>query len=611
VNVSQRMMLGVAAAGVGVAVAVSAAPGSQSRSLAGGTYRVGVESFYGSAFPWGGGLDPTGEFDTAARAIYTNLLVRTLVGTNHVAGKAGSNLVPDLAVSVPAPTNRGTTYTFRLKRGIRFGPPVNREITAGDIRYAVERLARPRNVSVYASAFDDIQGFGAYRRGKATSISGIVTPNAKTITFKLTRPAGDFLSRMTLSAAGPIPPEVGRCFEGKPGGYGRDVIASGPYMIEGSSEVKVGPCREVRPMRGASDTQLTLVRNPSYDARTDSKAARENNPDRFAFVVTGKAVEIVNKLNAGELEDALFFSGPKVIGKYAANARRRGLLRVNSADSVHYLAMNLTQPPFDDVHVRRAMTWVMDKAALRDAWGGPLAGRIPQHIAPDGVLDDQLAGYAPFKTAGDHGDLARAKSELAKSKYATRNGVCIAKACKRVHLFSGLALSPISYAPGERMKPIITATAAKLGITFILRGRKADRPSSNNPFLANVEWPKHLPDPSNYFDPLLAGAAIVPSGNLNYSLVGITPAQAARLGVKGNVKGVPSMDADLARCSSVTGTGRVDCYARLDRKLSTEVVAWIPFLWRNRITILGPQVARWAFDQSIGTTAYAHVAVKR
>ena len=112
---------------------------------------------------------------------------------------------------------------------------------------------------------------------------------------------------------------------------------------------------------------------------------------------------------------------------------------------------------------------------------------------------------------------------MAKSKYATRNGVCTAKACKRVHLFSGLALSPSSYAPGERMKPIIMANAAKIGITFILRGQKVDRPSSNNPFLANVEWLKHVPDPSNYFDPLLAGAAIVPSGNLNYSLVGITP----------------------------------------------------------------------------------------
>ncbi len=45
--------------------------------------------------------------------------------------------------------------------------------------------------------------------------------------------------------------------------------------------------------------------------------------------------------------------------------------------------MNLTQPPFDDVHVRRAMNWIIDRAALRDAYGGPLAGPIAQHILPD------------------------------------------------------------------------------------------------------------------------------------------------------------------------------------------------------------------------------------
>ena len=59
-NGSKRTLLAVATAGVAVAAAVSAAPGSQSRSLAGGTYRVGVESFYGSAFPWGRRLRPDG-----------------------------------------------------------------------------------------------------------------------------------------------------------------------------------------------------------------------------------------------------------------------------------------------------------------------------------------------------------------------------------------------------------------------------------------------------------------------------------------------------------------------------------------------------------------------
>ena len=106
------------------------------------------------------------------------------------------------------------------------------------------------------------------------------------------------------------------------------------------------------------------------------------------------------------------------------------------------------------------------------------------------------------------------------------------------------------------------------------------------------------------------GAASRPDLNFNFSLVGLTPAQAKELGVKGAIKHVPSVDADIARCNALTGAARLGCYAKLDRKLTTEVVPWVPFLWRNRITILGPQVATWQFDQASGMTAYAHVGVK-
>src|SRR5438034_7887429 len=112
---------------------VAGGPGS----LRGGTYRVGWEP---GSFD---GLDPTIDDYTNA-AIDSNLLLRTLVGYDHVPGPAGTRLVPDLATSVPAPTNGGRTFTFTLKRGVRFGPPVNREITSNDVRFAIERLARPR-----------------------------------------------------------------------------------------------------------------------------------------------------------------------------------------------------------------------------------------------------------------------------------------------------------------------------------------------------------------------------------------------------------------------------------------------------------------------------------
>ena len=69
----------------------------------------------------GRALRPDRRDQLGASGIYSNLLVRTLVGYNHVAGPAGQKLVPDLAVRVPTSTNGGRTYTFRLKRGIEFG----------------------------------------------------------------------------------------------------------------------------------------------------------------------------------------------------------------------------------------------------------------------------------------------------------------------------------------------------------------------------------------------------------------------------------------------------------------------------------------------------------
>src|SRR4051812_37218558 len=178
----------------------SASPtgGSGSR---GGTYKVGWEQ----AFSFTDNLDPTGEYLGEAFSIYSNLLVRTLVGYNHVAGADGNELVPDIATSVPEPTDDGTTYTFTLKKGIRFGPPVNRAVTSKDILYSLERIAHPKDGAQYGFYYDVIKGFSDYSAGKARTISGIEPPSDNKIVFHLTRPTGDFLYRLSMPATGPIP----------------------------------------------------------------------------------------------------------------------------------------------------------------------------------------------------------------------------------------------------------------------------------------------------------------------------------------------------------------------------------------------------------------------
>ena len=131
-------------------------------------------------------------------------------------------------------------------------------------------------------------------------IQSIATPDPRAIVFNLKRPVGDFLHRLTLPAAGPIPPEIGRCSEGKPERYVLTPISSGPYMVQGSGALRFRPCSTLEPLPALSDDELTLVRNPNFDPRTGSAATRENNPDRFVFVaVEYPVVSIVKKLSSG------------------------------------------------------------------------------------------------------------------------------------------------------------------------------------------------------------------------------------------------------------------------------------------------------------------------
>ena len=452
---------------------------------------------------------------------------------------AGQELVPDLAVRVPAPTNGGRTYRFTLKRGIRFGPPVNRKIVSTDIKYAIERLARPRNVAVYCGAVQGDQGFDAYRAGKARSISGITTPNPRTIVFTLT-PAGRRLPAPRRAAGGrPDPARGGAVLRGRPGLYSGDLVASGPYMIEGAGAVRLGSCAAIKPMRGISQTQLVLVRNPSYDPRTDSRAARENNPDRFVFlpVRASRVTEIVRKLTAGELEDALLrpASSPGAHRQVRRErAQQRGALRLNSAAWLHYISMNLTRPPFDDVHVRRALSWVVDKAALRDAFGGPAAGPI--------------AGTSSRTTARRPAGGLRAVQDARRPRQPRaregRDGEVEVHDARRRLRRQGLQARPHRARPRHHTSTLASAsprcsrrTRPRSASSSINRapavGRDVSRRTTTRCRRARTGC-RALPDPSNFIDLVLRRPEHQPDGTTSTRRsLGITPAQAERLGVEG------------------------------------------------------------------------------
>src|SRR6266404_4696108 len=290
------------AVGIVTAAIVLSAVGASAHSTKatignGGTLNVGWESSFG--FTDNG--DPTGEYLGDWFGVADNLLVRTLVGYAHQPDAAGNKVVPDIATSVPTPTNGGKTYTYHLKTGIKFSPPVNRAVTSHDFVTAMERLANPKDGGQYSFYYKVITGWDAYAAGKAKSISGISTPDDSTIVFNLTAPTGDFNYRMAMPATGPMPNEVTKCFEGQPGKYAADLITTAGYMIKGIDSVDISDCSKLKPASGYDgQTILDLVRNPNYDQKTDP--TRKNYVDEVRFMVDASSVDIYNKIEAGQLD---------------------------------------------------------------------------------------------------------------------------------------------------------------------------------------------------------------------------------------------------------------------------------------------------------------------
>ena len=590
---------------VGAAVVVTAGSAGRAKSNVGGTLNVGWEQ----AFGFTDNFDPTGEYLGDAFGIYDNLLIRTLVGYNHTAGKPGNMLVPDIATTVPVPTNGGKTYTFHLKSNIKFGPPVNRAVTSQDFVTAFDRLGNPKDAAEYPSYYTVIKGFTAYSAGKAKTISGITTPNSSTIVFNLTQPTGDFLYRISLPAAGPQPIEVTKCFANEAGKYGRDLVSTAGYMIAGMDTVSDSSCAALKPASGFNPlTNLNLVRNPNYVQSTDP--TRKNYVDAVNFTIDASDVDIYNKIEAGSFDMATSTIPPDVLQKYATTPSLKSHFFQNSGDRTWYLMMNLTQPPFDDIHVREAMNWIMNKTALVQAWGGPTVGSVANHIVPDSIFNNQLAEYAPYKTPGNNGSLAKAMAAMKGSKYDTsNNGMCDAPACKNVLLLAD------TRAEDTKMIPVIEQDAKEIGITFTTRTVAGAysvlvTPSKNIPFAERPGWGKDYADAGTFFAQLFDGRNIIPNGNNDFSLVGITPAQCKTLKVTGNCTGVPNVNAQLDKCAVLTLQPRASCYEALDKTTMTKVVPWVPYLWSSVTRITSNNVTHYQYDQFSTTPAYSQISVK-
>jgi peptide/nickel transport system substrate-binding protein len=127
----------------------------------------------------------------------------------QVGGSGSVQLVPDLAVSLPFPTDGGTTYTFHLRRGIRYSD--GELVRPEDFRRALERDLIVGPNPNYGDPFADVVGGAsctAHPRHCDLSRGVVTDDSANTVTFHLVAPNPDFLARLTLPDAFAVPTDI-------------------------------------------------------------------------------------------------------------------------------------------------------------------------------------------------------------------------------------------------------------------------------------------------------------------------------------------------------------------------------------------------------------------
>lgn len=557
-------------------------------------------------FGFVGGFDPTGEYLGDAWGVLTNLMIRNLVTYPHIGGPEGNEIVPDLAEDLPEVSEDGLTYTFKIKDGVKFGPPLSREITAEDVEYAFRKIATKSQVAQYANYYEGvIEGLTVGKDPGPGGISGIKVVDDKTIEFTLTEPTGDFLNRMAMPAAAPQPEEVAGCFK-KAGEYGRYLISTAGYMFEGSEDLDVSSCDTMKPIAGYDPTKFQhLVRNPDYDQATDD--TRENNFDRFEHNINTNANDLEQKAVQGGDNDIIHQPTPPTLRKFVTDPELQDRLHVDPGDRTWYITMNLLEPPFDDIHVRKAANFIMDKEGLRRAWGGETVGEIATHIVPDAMLNGILDDYDPYPSEGHAGDLEAAKEEMKQSKYdSDGDGICDADECKNVLQIGS------NTSPNTEMLPVVEQSLEKIGITLDSREvADAYTPiqtvAREVPISIRPGWGKDYPDAYTFVG-FLFGGKVICEGNYNYSLVGFTKENAEECGVDYPYE-PPNVDDKIAECYEMEGDPRVECWAELDQQIMEEIVPWVPYLDANATYATSEDVTKYEFDQFSTTPAWSKLAV--
>src|SRR3954454_21988777 len=487
--------------------------------------------------------------------------------------------VPDLADGDAQVSSDKKTVTVKIRQGVKYAPPVNRDVTSKDVKYAIERFFSVNVGAQSPGYFQVIRGAPAKPTTGVKPISGIETPDDQTIVFHLKQPtAVSFVAALVMPITVPVPKEYASKFDAKnPSTYNTHVAFSGPHMIQNNSS---GSLTGYKPGKS-----ISMVRNPNWDAKTDYRPAYADS----YFIRTNASDANVSARQVIDGSSMLLDTNPPAnILKDLVTKVKDQYLSVPSG-GYRYFPLNTEVKPFDNINVRKAVMAGFSRNAARLARGGKYVGDIATHwLPPDFPGFDQAGGFKGFPDVdffnanNEDGDMATA------AKYFKAAGYKSGK-------YEGsdqILIVGANADPGKAQAEVASAQLQKMGFKTRLRLVPQDAvytdwcqvPSKKVGMCGGAGWVKDFADPQSMLEPVFKGSLINrSSGNINYSMLND-----------------PKIDDAMNKAALAEGDDRLKQWANID-KMIIQDAAGIPFIWdkttlvrsKNVQGVANPYIALW------------------
>ncbi len=491
---------------------------------------------------------------------------------------------PDMASAPAEISSDRKTVTVRLRTGVHFSPPVNREVTSADVAYAIERGANENVANPYfATYFGALEGASKANGGP---IPGIATPNAHTIVFHLSEPKAQILaSALVLPLSAPVPAEFARSYDAhKPTEYGNYLVATGPYMFKSNGEGKVlGIGYE--PGKSA-----TLVRNPNWRASTDFRPAYLN---QINIQIGGDPNVIGRQVLEGS--HVVQNDTPAQSIVQLAYEQHRSQLEIAAGAGTNYIAVNNHKGPFANVNTRKAFWAALDRVAMNKARGGELVASVMTHfIYPEIPGFEQAGGLAGPKV--DYNESPTGNVQVAE-KYMRLAGYPSGK-------YTGSATLQVvgsTGSPNSNDAEIVNQTLKNLGFKTkfslvdesVMYSKFCGTPAEEIDVCPSVGWAADFGDPQAVLDVTFNGKHIESSGNNNWGQVND-----------------PTINRKMEEAEPIVGTqARAVAWGNIDRELVTQAAA-IPFAFDKEPNIEASNVAGVGDAWNIGAWDYSFTSLK-